>query len=229
LVGALVACPSSEPVPEATPEAATPPPGSVPNGASGQLIPPGHVPTLHYKPIGLAPQYAQYFGDADTLGRLAADLGALTPADSAALEVAWDDVAKAGSITLYVPEVDTRGEAVADAIEAGEPVPADLLRPLMGTIGSYRANLGGRYDLRILSFELRLSFWDKRTGTNCWIPGAIGDSEGTEIGPCFVCLDFRAEGGHVSGCRDGDAWPAQLTGDKPVLRRIGSAVRSNPL
>jgi hypothetical protein len=44
----------------------------------------------------------------------------------------------------------------------------------------------------------------------------------------MVCLDFRAPEGHISACRDGDAWPAKLKGDGPVLRRISSALRSNP-
>ncbi|MCP4870569.1 MAG: hypothetical protein GY898_17840 [Proteobacteria bacterium] len=228
---ALAACPSADLEPDPEPEPATAPPGSAPGGGGtpGFTIPTGHTTTIHYKPLGLSSQYAQYFGEAGAIERLSQDLGAVTPADSAALEVAWDNTEMAGTITLFVPEVDTHGEALVEAIEGKTDVPVPSLQPLLRTIGAYREYLGGRYDLRILSFELRLSFWDKRSGTNCWINGAIGDPEGNLFGPCFRCLDFRAEGGYLEACRDGEGWPAPVTGDKDARRRITSALESTPI
>lgn len=233
LVGlALAACPQPEVAPPSDLEPATAPPGSSPGGpgAPGFTIPTGHTTRIEYKPLGLSSQYAQYFGEAGAIQRLSEDLGAVTPADTAALEVAWDQSEMAGTITLFVPEVDVRAVPVADAIEEGTgPVAADALQPLMRTIGAYREYLGGRYDLRILSFELRLSFWDKRSGTNCSISGEIGDPEGNLVGPCFRCLDFRAEDGYLTVCRDGEAWPSTVAGDDDARRRVSSALRSTPL
>lgn len=222
----LVACSSPpEPIP---PEPQTPPPGSTADDDDASSPPPGHVPVIHYKPIGLASLYARFFGDEEALGRLAVDLGRELSADSVALEVIWNDEEKAGGIVLYVPETDRRGERLADQVAARAPLDMTEASALMAAVGRYREYLGGRYDLRILSFEQRLSFWDARWGSSCWIGGAIGDPEGSQIGRCFVCLDPKAEGGHVQACRDGDAWPAPLAGEERVLRRVQSALRSNP-
>ncbi len=189
------------------------------------------MPVLHFKPMGLSSLYAGYFADEVAIRTLREELGKVTPADSVAMDVVWDNTDLSGAIILHVPEIDTHGESVAAAMEAGEPVPAADLSPLLGTIGAYREYLGGRYDLRILSFELRLSFWDKRTGGACWATGAIGDPAGRELGPCFYCSDFRAEGGRIAACREesDEAWPGKVTGEKRTIRLVSSALRSNPL
>jgi len=228
LAALLAACSGGDGPAEPTPEPQTPPPGSAGDDDDATGPATGHVPVIHYTPKGLSALYARFFGDEEALDRLAVDLGRELSADSVALEVVWNDVDKAGGIILYVPETDRRGEPLADAVQSGAPLDMTELSRLMGAVGRYREYLGGRYDLRILSFEMRLSFWDARLGSNCWIGGAIGDPEGTQVGPCFVCMDHRAEGGHVRACRDGDAWPAPLEGEDRALRRVRSALRSNP-
>ena len=111
---------------------------------------------------------------------------------------------------------------------SGEPVPAQKLRRMLAPLAAYRSWLGARYDLRILSFDVRLAFWDRRSGGHCSIGGEIGDPEGKRLGPCFRCLDPR-EGGRVEVCRDSETWPAMLTGKKHVIRQVESALRSNPI
>jgi len=186
------------------------------------------VPVIHFKPIGLSPMYVRFFSDEAALQQLALDLGRVYDAGSVAVEVTWNEAEFSGAITLFVPETDHRSEALARAIAADDPVPAQRLRRLLRPLASYRSWLGGRYDLRILSFDIRLAFWDRRSGGHCSIGGELGDPEGRKIGPCFRCLNPRA-GGRVEACRDGDTWPAKLTGDKAVIRQVESALRSNPL
>ena len=186
------------------------------------------IPTIHYKPLGLSPLYARFFADEAAMDRLARDLGRTFDAESVAFEVTWNETEKSGAITLFVPETDRRGEAIADAMAAGLPVPAQRLKRLLAPLATYRSSLGARYDLRILSFDIRLAFWDRRSGGHCSIGGDIGDPEGKKIGPCFRCLDPR-EGGRVEVCRDGDSWPAELAGKGHVIRQVESALRSNPL
>lgn len=190
--------------------------------------PPDRVPLIHYKPIGLAPMYARFFADETAMGQLAVDLGRVYDVDSVAFEVSWNETEKSGAITLFVPETDHRGEALARAIANDQPVPAQRLRKLMRPLARYRGWLGARYDLRILSFDIRLAFWDRRSGGHCSIGGEIGDPEGRRVGPCFRCLNPR-QGGRVEVCRDGEEWPAHLTGNKHVIRQVESALRSNPL
>ncbi len=180
-----------------------------------------------FQPLGLSDLYARWFGDPDQLGLVSRRLGALGLSQSAALEVSWDEEAKAGTITLFVPEEDRRAEALLPALEAGGPVPADALSVLMQPLGRYRAGLAERFDLRILSFGLKLGFWDRGTGAYCTVAGDLNDPEGARIGPCFRCLLPRE--GAVEVCREGDAWPAPVVGDRKAVGMLRSALRSQPL
>ena len=219
--------PDSEPTPDEspTPEPTAP---AVDDDDSSLWPELERVPLIHYKPIGLSPLYARFFADDEAMAKLGRDLGRTFDVGSVALEVTWNETEKSGAITLFVPETDRRGEVLADAIAAGQPVPAHRLRRLFAPLAAYRSDLGARYDLRLLSFDIRLAFWDRRTGGHCSIGGDIGDPDGKKVGPCFRCLDTR-EGGRVEVCRDGDVWPAKLTGNKRIIRHVESALRSNPL
>ena len=228
----LVGCPPDPPDPEpGTPEeTATPETTAFEDldDDDSSPVPPARIPTIHYKPIGLSPLYARFFSDETAMRQLGEDLGRTFDADSVAFEVTWNETEMSGAITLFVPETDLRGERLADAIAAGEPVPAQKLRRMLAPLAAYRSWLGARYDLRILSFDVRLAFWDRRSGGHCSIGGEIGDPEGKRLGPCFRCLDPR-EGGRVEVCRDSETWPAMLTGKKHVIRQVESALRSNPI
>jgi hypothetical protein len=143
------------------------------------------------------------------------------------LEVAWDEEHKAGTITLRVPEEDDRAAALVDALGAGEPVDVNQLSPLMGLVGRYRSTLAQRFDLRILSFHSRLVWWDRSSGSTCEGRGDLNDPEGARLGPCFSCLVPQV--GRLQVCREGDAWPAPITGDPRALRLLGAAWKSQPL
>jgi hypothetical protein len=238
LLGLLVGCgPRPDPPEESTPtpeepttaEATPEPEPLFDDDDDSARLPESQVPLLHLKPIGLAPLYQRFFADEVATDNLRQRLGrTFEGAGSVAVEVTWNDHDKAGSITLFVPEMDRTGERLADAIVAGDPVPVQRLAPLMRPLAKYREELASRYDLRILSFDIRLAFWDRRTGSHCSIGGAVGDPEGRKLGPCFRCLDPRA-GGRVEVCRDGEAWPARVEGEKKTIRQVQSALRSNPL
>jgi len=178
--------------------------------------------------MGLSPLYTRFFGDEAALGTLAVDLGAVFEAPSLALDVVWSETEKAGTITLHVPESHRGGEPLAAALAAGDPVPAQELGPLLAPLGRYREALGGRYDLRILSFDIRLAFWDHGSGSYCSIGGELGDPAGQLLGACFRCLDVRAGGG-VQVCRDEPAWPARVSGEKRIVRMLTRALKSNPV
>lgn len=187
---------------------------------------PAAGPPIVFDAPGLSQLYVQFFSSQDQLTLLSRRLGALGLTQSAALEVAWDEANKVGTITLFVPEEDRRGEALLPSLEAGEPVPVQRLSILMQPLGLYRGALAERFDLRILSFSLKLGFWDRNTGSYCTAAGALNDPAGTRLGPCFRCLEPRA--GVLELCRDGDTWPAPMRGDARGLRMLKSALRSQP-
>ncbi len=176
--------------------------------------------------MGLSDLYTQFFSDSTQFDLLSRRLGALGLTQSVALEVSWDETNKKGTITMFVPEQDKRAEALIPALDAEAPLPLNQLSVLMQPLGRYRAGLAERYDLRILSFHLRLGWWDRRTGSYCTVGGDVNDPDGERFGPCFRCLEPRA--GAVELCRDGASWPAKIGGDPRGLRMLKSALRSQP-
>ncbi len=199
-------------------------PGPTPLAADAEL--PASGPGVLLDTASLSPLYANFFGTQETLRLLSRRLGALGLEASVALEVRWDEEHKAGSITLFVPEDDRTGERLADAVKAGAPVPAQHLGVVMQILAKYRSELAERFDLRILAFGLRLAFWDRQTGSYCSVGDVLNDPKGEQVGPCFRCL-VPAKGAQEL-CRDGEAWPAVITGEKRGLRMLESALRSDP-
>lgn len=187
---------------------------------------PAAGPPIVFEPLGLSDLYIQFFSDRGQLTLLSRRLGALGLGQSAALEVGWDEANKVGTITLFVPEEDRRAEALLPALEGGGPVPVQRLSILMQPLGLYRAALAERFDLRILSFGLKLGFWDRSTGSYCTVPGDLNDPAGERLGACFRCLEPRS--GVVELCRQGAAWPAPIEGPTRGLRMLKSALRSQP-
>lgn len=202
-----------------------PDPGPTPLLADAEL--PATGPAILVDTATLSPLYTNFFGTTEAVSLLSRRLGALGLSGSVALEVRWDEEDKAGQITLFVPEDDRSGERLADAVRAGSPAPVQDLGVLMRIVASYRAELAERFDLRILAFGLRLAFWDRQTGSYCSVGDVLNDPLGAQVGPCFRCL--VPPRGPQELCRQGDAWPAVIVGDKRGLRMLESALRSEPL
>ncbi len=184
-------------------------------------------PIIRVSPRNLSPLYEGFFADSVALEALSGRLGVFVEAPRVDLEVQWNDRTSRGRIVLHVPETDRRGEQVAASISAEGPVDLTPIQGFMVALGHYRGEMGGRFDLRLLAFDQRLSFWDKASGTQCTIDGRSNDPEGRSFDRCFSCLDPRR--GQVKVCRTEEEWPSPVEGDKSAVRRLRSALRSTPL
>jgi len=222
----LVGCAGPAPTPTPVIEPVPAPPGGVIAGELPTELP-ETGPNILLSPVNLSPLYANYFGSEGPVTALSRELGALGWTGSVAIEVAWDEVNKAGTITMFVPERDEHAARLIPALEAGGAVDGRSLQALIAPLGRYRAALGGRFDLRILAFNLRLSWWDRSTGSHCSGTGDFNDPDGRRLGPCFRCLEPRFGG--MDLCREGEEWPGVIAGDKAGLRMLQRAWRAEPL
>ena len=180
-------------------------------------------PPVTVLPRGLSTLYEDFFADPDALDGLSKRLGTVLDDATVTVEVNWNDETHHGVISLLVPDRADVGVAVADQVAAGGLVDPSPLRPLMGSVGAWRAELGGKFDLRLLSFETRIVFWDQQSGSRCWMNGPPNDPEGSSLSDCFVCAIPAAEPEPV--CRVGAAWPAPLKASKRAVSMLGSALR----
>lgn len=205
--------PAPTPAPTPAPPVEKPPP----------LEPAESGPPVVVLPRGLSELYEDFFADPDALDGLSKRLGNVLDDESVTVEVSWNEDKLHGVISLLVPDRADVGEAVAKQVKAGGPVDPAPLQPLMASVGAWRAELGGKFDLRLLSFETRVVFWDQQSGSRCWMSGPLNDPEGSSLADCFVCAVPAAEPEQV--CRDGAAWPAPLKGSKRAVSMLGSALR----
>ncbi|MCO4771149.1 MAG: hypothetical protein KDA24_14030 [Deltaproteobacteria bacterium] len=207
--------PGTPTAPDATPPAA-------PDGPVVALADNG--PPMVVLPKGLSPLYEDFFRDPDALTAFSKRLGTVLDNEQrVTVEVVWTEERLEGVITLLVPDADDVGNAFADQIDAGGVVDPMSIQPLVGSVGSWRADLGNRFDLRLLSFETRTVFWDHVSGSRCWMKGPMNDPEGTALAECFSCM--LPGGAEEQVCRDGDAWPAALKGSKRAVSMLSSALR----
>ncbi len=174
-------------------------------------------------PKGLSPLYQDFFADPDALDGFSKRLGNVLDDASVTVEVTWDDEKHLGVISLLVPDRADVGVPVADQVAAGGAVDPEPLRPLLASTGAWRAELGGKFDLRLLSFETRIVFWDQPSGSRCWMRGPDNDPTGALLSDCFVCA--LPTGTLESLCRQAEAWPAPITGSRRAVSMLGSALR----
>jgi len=183
-------------------------------------------PVIFFKPDGLSPTYKNYTGDPAAIHQLRANLKGWVRGDTLVLKVHWDERLKHGTFTLHLPEADERWDPVSEAVKGGGIVDLATIQPVLAALGAYREELGARFDLRLLAFDIRLSWWDKRSGSHCTLSGVANDPEGSDPARCFKCVDFRA--GIHDICRAGDAWPSPVAGPKKGIRMLSSALQSTP-
>lgn len=175
-------------------------------------------------PVGLSHLYEGFFQDRDALTAFSKRLGTVLGHDTpVTVEVNWSESELAGVITLLVPDSDDVGLVLAEQIAVGGPVDLASIQPLVGSVGAWRAEMGARFDLRLLSFETRTVFWDHVSGSRCWMTGPMNDPEGTSLAECFSCMLPRGTVEQI--CRDGSEWPAPLKGSKRAISVLSSALR----
>ena len=224
---ALLACdrPASDSLAEPTPAGdATPAPEATPAPAAPELGETG--PRVVVTTFGLAPLYEGFVLDPAAVQNLSRRLGGLVDAPLVTLEVAWDEAALAGTFTLLVPDAFAPTAAMADALRDDAAVDPSPLQPLLASLGAYRSEMGKRFDVRLMSFDIRLGMWDRETGSRCFAPGVAQDTEGRKLADCFVCAHPRTGEGEV--CFDGPTRPGKVTGPKSLRRMLASSLRPRP-
>lgn len=193
--------------------------GDVPILGAGAPL--GTPARLRLRPTGLTPIYAGYLQNPELAATLAMDLGGLWPGMTVLVEGAWASMAEGGSLSLFVPLGEGRTPRVAAAVRAAQPVDVFEMEQLIAPLGRFRAALGARFDLRFLSFELRVVFHDPGSGRSCMATGLSADSTGGKVAPCFSCL---LAAGPETMCRVGNTWPARLSGSPEGLAQFAAAL-----
>ena len=202
-----------EPKPQLTPEVA-----QVEDEVSAAAL---DGPLIEYLPEGLSPLYQGFMADPQAIAVLRTALVGHLESPVATLKVVWDQAQQHGTITLHVSEQEKRFAPLADAVEAGRALPMDEVRPLMMAVGAYRADLGARFDLRLLSFSIRLSWWDPGSGSHCTLSGVLNDPAGERMAPCFSCVHVGAE--ELKVCRTEEG----VTGSAAARSMLADALRSS--
>jgi hypothetical protein len=152
---------------------------------------------------------------------LSTELGVFWPGMNVMVEGSWKSMAEGGALSLFVPLGEGRTPGLSAALRAEQPIGVESIERLMGALGSFRAALGARFDLRFLGFALRIVFHDPRSGRSCVATGAAGDPSGREVGACFECSSPQ---GAVQLCREGEVWPARLSGPADALDQLAAAL-----
>lgn len=226
--------------PEAPPQSSPPEPTPEPVAASPEVPEPVEkgdadtasagvaglrAPLIEFQPQGLAPLYQGFMSDPAAIAVLRSRLAGRLVVPSVVLRVVWDPLDLSASITLQMPDGDPLFTAVADAVAAGQVVDLARVQPLLAAVGAYRADLGARFDLRILSFAIRLAWSDAGSGSYCTLGGVLNDPHGTKLSPCFECI--AAGGEELRMCRTEEQWPADLVGPQRGRELLSSALRSS--
>jgi hypothetical protein len=206
-VEAELGLPSTEPEPPST-------------ELDSALLSEDKAPFIEYLPEGLSPLYEGFMADPQAIAVLRRALTGHLVTPVATLKVIWDPVQQHGTITLHVSEQDARFSDLADAVEVGAALPMEYVKPLITAVGAYRADLGARFDLRLLSFSIRVSWWDPDSGSHCTLGGASNDPEGSRMAPCFSCVHIGDEELRVCRTEDG------VSGSEAARSMLANALRS---
>ena len=124
---------------------------------------------------GVGALHQGYFSDSEALAGLGAALGVHLGRRSLDLQVGWNSEDSVGTIRLFLDESDLPG-----VLEGGGD--ASALLPIMKSLAAYRDTVAGRYDIRVLSFQIRIA-----VGETCELE-AVGDypPDGSEVSACVA-------------------------------------------
>ena len=182
---------------------------------------PGRPAVVELRPVGLSSIYAGYVSNRETAQALADDLGRLWPGMKVVVEVSWTSMEEGGQFRLFVPFGEARAGDLSAQILAGESIDIDPVQRMLAPLGRFRAALGARFDLRFLGFTLEVVLHDPKTGRACSAPGALNDPGGATLGRCFRC---ETATGSSELCREGESWPAVLSGEDSARRQLAGAL-----
>ena len=201
---------------------------TIPTKADQEPASPGTPAEVLIRDRDLSPTYIGYIHNADVLASLQERITVLWPGMSVVVVVAWDGNERGGRFTLYVPGPGPGTRELASAIRSAEPVSAEPLSRLMTPLGLYRRDLAERFDIRFLSFDVQLVFLGRTGGSVCAVYGEANDPEGSGIGACFRCGSTPGAEDEASVCREGESWPAVLTGEEVDLLRLAELLSGGP-
>jgi hypothetical protein len=171
--------------------------------------------------VGLSSIYAGYVSNRETAQALAEDLGRLWPGMKVVVEVSWTSMEEGGKFRLFVPFGEARAGDFSSRVLAGESVEITPVQRMLAPLGRFRSALGGRFDLRFLSFALEVVLHDPETGRPCFAQGSLNDPEGGTVGRCFQC---ESATGTTELCGLGESWPSPLSGEDSALRQLAGAL-----
>ncbi len=151
---------------------------------------------------GIGPLYRGFFTEREPLTRLARSLSPwLRP--PAMIQVGYDSERFVGWIRLQVPP----GALRVDLSAEGETLPLQRLAPITRALAAWRAELGARFDLRLLSFQVGVDFL--RGPHHCRIrPGGPPPPDGTVVDPCVELDGTRVCGEPTGG--EGVRFPPEV-------------------
>lgn len=148
--------------------------------------------------------YQSFFSKTEPVTRLAEDLAGYAngPVN---VRIRWDQENFLGTIRLRV----LPGTLIDPALGSGKVVPLQELSPLTTALATYRADVAGRFDVRVASFKIAVeSFSGAR---HCVFP-VLGTPppDGRIVSPC-VLLNGQERCGHT--VPDGVEFPLEVAED----------------
>jgi hypothetical protein len=136
---------------------------------------PGPV-TLEFTWQGMSALHKGYFADADATTVLAVELGETVGRRTLNLQVGWDSEAHQGSIRLGLVGNELPG------LFANNGVQTAALVPLTRALAGYREAVASRFDIRVLSFRIRVGVGDR---CEVQVVG-IHPRDGTQLSECLA-------------------------------------------
>jgi len=171
---------------------------------------------------GLSPLYKGFFSQQSLLQTLAGDLAPHIANPSVTVKVVWNETDKAGTIQMLVPEGEAPLAATGPTFRDDRSLDPAPLAPYYSALEAYRAGVGERYDLRVLSFGLALEMWDSTSECRCLWPAVRGEQGGLVPGPRITCREPL--GGTLELTQDGEAWPSRLKGSRKARKVLAGAL-----
>jgi len=204
---------------ETTPSAAEDPPDATPPESD----PVRETPlVVDLQMENLSPLYKGFFSHKPFVQALATDLAPHVRSRSATVKVIWSPEDGVGAIQLLVPDGESSLTEAGRRLAEERWLEAEPLMPYLRAVDGYRSALGGRYDLRILSFGLALEVWDPHSESRCLWPAVQEGGEPPVLGPTLICHDPFGKTEELT--RAGDTWPAKIKGDKKARAALAGAL-----
>lgn len=198
-------CPAPEP---AAPEPPPPPPAE-PAPAVSTLVPSETGIRVRPEFVGVGRQYQGYMNDADVGAALSTALSACFP-DETFLLASYDEATRVGKFALQVDA----GSTPCRPQPHGDGYDLSGAAHLTTALAAYRDGLAAKYDVRLASFRVGVTY---RSGTNLCTLWATGGHppDGTRFSACIERLGVACP--HDTD-EAGVTWIAVTADDRSALR-----------